>query len=114
MATDAPSSERAIAAAAVKRFISVSLLRRRSPAHCRSGATPRGACPCDACVAPFVERTECSLVGVNVGSDSCKMPERPIQLLFTVELRSSKNREFHLRGLLTWLTTATTKTQSTL
>jgi hypothetical protein len=85
MATDAPSSERAIAAAAVKRFISVSS-----------------------------ERMECSLVGANVGSNSCKMPERALQLRFMVGLRSSKIREFHLRGLLTWLTTATTKTQSTL
>jgi hypothetical protein len=49
-----------------------------------------------------------------MGSDSCKMTERPIQLLFRVGLRSSKIREFHLRGFLTWLTTATTKTQSTL
>jgi hypothetical protein len=53
-------------------------------------------------------------MGVNVGSDSCKMPERTIQFLFRVGLRLGKIREFHLRGLLIWLTTATTKMQSTL
>ncbi len=53
-------------------------------------------------------------MGVNVSSDSCKMPERAIQVLFMDEWRSSEILGFGLKGFLSWLTTATTRTQSTL
>jgi hypothetical protein len=57
---------------------------------------------------------EYSLLGVNVGSGSCKMPERAIQLLFMDERRPNEILGFGLKGFLSWLTTATTRTQSTL